>query len=457
MKLRTILVAGAIVLSCILPATLSAKEPTDASPSTAISIPLTGNVFVTKCDNTDRNFAETASRIIDTSTGKIIGWDSRSTTISLYIKTGSAGKITLWATATAGSPEAKSTIEFSLGDQKKKIKINGGEPETYKIGTFSVDSPGYQRFDIKGVQKTGTTFGDITGFMADGTAVKGENHFVPSDKTADCYWFRRGPSVHMMYDLPAGHDIEYFYNEATVPEGHDVDGTYFMLTGFGEGYMGIQSIRGEKGENANLVLFSVWSPFSTDNPDEIPDSLHVQPLAHGSGVTVRNFGNEGSGKQSFMHYPWKTGETYRTLVKIAPDGKGNTIYTGYFCDEKGEWHLLSQLRRPSTDTHYSHPHSFLECFMPETSIYTRSVVFTNQWARDTDGKWHEVTDGTFTCDNTGLSGVRTDLKGGISQNGFLLQNCGFFNETTPYRSHFTRKTQGKAPEIDFEALERLAE
>ena len=60
-----------------------------------------------------------------------------------------------------------------------------------------------------------------------------------------CSLFRRGLLS------PDGHDIEYFYNEATVPDGHDINGTYFMLTGFAEGYMGIQSIRGENGENGN--------------------------------------------------------------------------------------------------------------------------------------------------------------------------------------------------------------
>ncbi len=455
MKQRKILIAGAIILCFMQMATATGKKHENALPTAAISIPQAGNTYITQCD-IDGNFAESASGIIDTYTGKITKWDAPPTVISLYVKAGSAGEITLWTTATAGLPGTKSTIEVSLGKQKKKIQITGGAPHLYKVGTYRVATPGYQKFDIKGLKKTGTIFGDLTGFMANGTALEKENHFIPEGNTDDCYWYRRGPSVHMMYEFPDGHDIEYFYNEATVPDGHDINGTYFMLTGFAEGYMGIQSIRGENGENANMVLFSVWSPFDTDDPKLIPNSLHVQSLAHGYGVTVRDFGHEGSGKQSLMQYPWKTGETYRTLVKVTPDGKGNTIYTGFFCDEKGCWHLLSQLKRPSTDTYYTHPHSFLECFIPETSINTRSVVFKNQWARDTNGKWHEIVDGTFTCDNTGLSGVRIDMKGGIVNNGFLLQNCGFFNDTTPYGSRFRRQPQGEAPDIDLDALDLLA-
>ena len=286
--------------------------------------------------------------------------------------------------------------------------------------------------------------------------MSGENHYIPYDKLEDCYWYRRGPSVHMGYTLPEKEDIEYFYSEVTAPKGRDVNGTYFMLTGFREGYMGIQSAVTDEGEKRRTVLFSVWSPFTTDNPNEIPDSLHVKVLAKGNGVTAQNFGNEGSGKQSFMQYPWKTGKTYKTLVQVRPDGKGNTVYTGYFCNEKGEWMLLARFLRPRTDTYYKGAHSFLECFKPETSTRTRSVEFKNQWACDKNGVWHEITDATFTCDGTGLSGVRTDMYGGENNGAFMLQNCGFFDQTTRYRSSFTRPATGSAPEIDFEALEALA-
>ncbi len=427
----------------------------DTLPKGAVIIPQQGNTYVTSCSHTPGGFCNTAANTIDTFTGRIKSWSDPSAVISLYFKIGEPGEFTLWAEATAGaSASDASTLSFSLGKQKKTLKLKGGAPEYRKVGTFKVKTPGYQRIDIRGLKKTGREFADILRFAATGSAVEGENHFIPEEKIADSYWFRRGPSVHMAYTPPA-ENIEYFYNEVTVPEGEDVNGTYFMLTGFAEGYMGIQSINGENGDNANLILFSVWSPFTTDNPGEIPDSLHVVPLAHGEGVTVQDFGNEGSGKQSFMHYPWKAGETYRTMVKVTPDGKGNTIYTGYFCDETGKWHLLSRLLRPATNTYYRGMHSFLECFRPETSPQTRSVLFRNQWVRTRDGEWKEVTEGTFGCDGTGQSGVRTDMEGGIIDDAFMLRNCGFFNETTPYRTKFVRKPTGNRPDIDLNLLESL--
>jgi len=141
--------------------------------------------------------------------------------------------------------------------------------------------------------------------------------------------------------------------------------------------MGIQT----HDDAPNSVLFSVWSPYETDKPGEIPDSMKVTMLRKGAGVTVQDFGGEGSGGQSFMTYPWKAGKIYKTLVHIRPDGKSGTDYTGYFCDETGTWHLLASFKRPQTNTWYKGAHSFLECFMPESSIYTTEVHFKNQWAR----------------------------------------------------------------------------
>lgn len=431
------------------------EQPTTVVvPSDAVKIPVLGNIFVTSAESERPSYSENESAIL-TSKGEIMNWTDPTTVLSLYFKTSVAGDLNLWINATAGtSDDDKSTIKITVDGTSHTIDLKGGRATNYDCGSYAVKTPGYVKIDIQGVSKSGPCFGKIEGIAITGAAAKGELHYGKYEQTDDAYWTRRGPSVHMNYTLPAD-NIEYFYNEVTVPEGSDVNGTYFMLTGFGEGYMGIQSITGNNGENANKVLFSVWSPYNTDNPNEIPESLHVKILAKGDGVTAQNFGNEGSGKQSFMDYPWKTGQTYKTLVKVTPDGKGNTVYTGYFGDEKGEWHLLSSLLRPQTDTWYTRPHSFLECFNPALSYKPRSVVFGNQWVRDNKGTWHEITDAVFTCDNTGNSGARTDFNGGVRDNSFYLQNCGFVNENTPYRSQFKRSPEGRQPDIDFEALDRL--
>jgi len=431
-------------------------DSTAATPlsENAVRIPTQGNTFVTSAESSAPGYSEDDKAAVNI-VGEIADWTNPATVISLYFKTSSAGKLNLYLNATAGDNAAdKSTVKVTVGGKSRKVKIKGGALDDYNCGTFDIKAPGYVKVDLQGLSKSGATFAKVEGIAIDGDAAGGELHYSGIKDAGDAYWTRRGPSVHLNYALPDT-DIEYFYNEVTVPEGSDVNGTYFMLTGFGEGYMGIQSIR--RGEqNGNMVLFSVWSPYSTDNPEEIPDSLHVKVLATGNSVTAQNFGNEGSGKQSFMHYPWQPGKTYKTLVRVRPDGKGNTVYTGYFCDENGEWHLLSKLSRPRTDTWYRHPHSFLECFNPSLSFKPRRVEFANQWVRDSKGQWHEVTDASFSCDNTGRKGLRMDYNGGMTGNSFYLQNCGFVNGTTPYGSKFKRNGGGRRPEIDFDALDRLS-
>ncbi len=66
-----------------------------------------------------------------------------------------------------------------------------------------------------------------------------------------------------------------------------------MMNGFSEGYMGIQQTT--SGEHK--VLFSVWSPYTTDDPEDIPEEKRVKVLRKGANVTIGEFGNEGSGGQ----------------------------------------------------------------------------------------------------------------------------------------------------------------
>ena len=85
--------------------------------------------------------------------------------------------------------------------------------------------------------------------------------------------------MHLGYTLPR-EDIEWFYNEIVVPEEGDIPSSYYMACGFGEGYFGMQN----NSPYPRRVLFSVWSPYQTDNAAEIPDSLRVTLVKKGAGV-----------------------------------------------------------------------------------------------------------------------------------------------------------------------------
>ena len=114
----------------------------------------------------------------------------------------------------------------------------------------------------------------------------------------------------------------------------------------------------------NAVSFSPYGvPLTRKDPKEIPDEQKIKLLRQGKDVHIGEFGNEGSGGQSYLKYPWKAGQTYKFLMQERPDGKGNTTYTAYFyaTDEK-KWRLIASFLRPQTSTWYKHPHSFLENF-----------------------------------------------------------------------------------------------
>ena len=91
-------------------------------------------------------------------------------------------------------------------------------------------------------------------------------------------------------------NVEYFYNEVLVTEENVRNSSYYMMNGFSEGYMGIQ----QTSSGEHTILFSVWSPYSTDNPSDIPEDKRVKLLRKGKNVTVGEFGNEGSGGQSYI-------------------------------------------------------------------------------------------------------------------------------------------------------------
>lgn len=421
-----------------------------------LEIPFEGNVFVTEMENNAKIFENAGKVIWDWSDNPthFVSWKNAKETISFFFAPKKTGKMRLFVEGYLPSRTTKGTLSFTYNGESREITIDSANKKVYDLGEWEVKEPGYVKIDVrsKSVTPNKGEFARFGNFFIGGDVASEMPACTPKSVIQDSYWNRRGPSVHMGYTMPAGKDVEWFYNEVIVPKDNDVLNSYFMLTGFGEGYMGIQA----NSATERKVLFSVWSAYSTDDPNQIPEDYKVTVLRKGKGVEPQDFGNEGSGKQSFYTYPWVTEKTYKTLVHIKPTGDGSTDYTGYFCDEKGTWHLLASFRRPKTNTWYKGAHSFLENYNPATSIVPREVHFTNPWFRTKDGEWIEVTEATLTADTAGRKGYRVDRDGWTSGTDFILKNCGFFVGTTPIDSKFQRPKSGKsAPEIDFDALEKL--
>lgn len=371
-------------------------------------------------------------------------WTDLDSVIRTWFKTSAAGKI--FVGLNMKSPDGKSVIKVTVGKERKEKQIINTAYENVEIGEFHIEKPGYHYIEIQGVKKSSSSVGNVKAVLIGGPATKGEVTCVKDD----FYFGRRGPSVHLSYETPLNKEIVWFYNEITVEENEDVTGSFFMANGFSEGYFGMQV----NSESERRVLFSVWSPYETQDPNEIPDDYKIILLDKGQGVTTGEFGNEGSGGQSYKVFNWKAGTTYRFLLKGEPSENNSTDFTAYFyAPEENKWQLIACFRRPYTDTYLTRLHSFLENFKTETGFISRTGKYSNQWAYDKQGNWHELTKASFTADATARKGVRLDYSGGAEGNVFFMKNCGFFDETTAMDSNHRRAANNIAPNIDFSELE----
>lgn len=387
-----------------------------------------------------------------------------STAVKVYVRFVKTGKMNLTLTLPA---KTKKDLELGIkiNDQYKKIVIRKGEDRSAMLKNWNITDTGYVAIEINHLSDAkGEKVKDL---ILSGTAIDERTSYVKINDGNYFYWGRRGPSVHLTYQMPSNIDAEWFYNEITVPKGNDIMGSYFMANGFAEGYFGIQV----NSPTERRVLFSVWSPFTTDDPKSIPETHQIKMLKKGKDVYTGEFGNEGAGGQSYLKYNWKAGTTYKFLLHVDPtrilpklnpiDGTvdityvkdSTTTYTAYFfAPELNQWRLIASFRRPKTQTYLKRPHSFLENFIPEMGDKSRQVLFSNQWIADSTGNWIELNDARFTTDNTGNMNYRKDYAGGVINGAFYLRNCGFFSNFTPPKTQFSRAKLNQKPEVNLYQL-----
>ncbi len=404
------------------------------------SIPIGGNTFITKGGE---------ARISDKG---LSSWSEKSTIASVYFKTEKAGELRLSLRLKA--LDGKSQIKVSVEGKAYEKKLSNEQYEILEIATVKIKKPGYVKIDLQGISKTGSYYGEISDVIVEGNESLVKNLvYVKENSEGGFHFGRRGPSVHLQFSMPETEkdNIEWFYNEITVPKGQDVIGSYYMANGFSGGYFGIQV----NSPSERRILFSIWSPYHTDDPKSIPDSMKIKLLKKGTSVYTGEFGNEGSGGQSFLRYPWKAGVTYAFLTRAQPNAaKKTTVFTSYFKDpgEKA-WTLIASFERPQTNTRLKGLYSFLENFSPETGHIERHVNFGNQWAITGNGAWHEISSIKFTADNTAKKNFRKDYSGGVKDSLFYLRNCGFFNDFVTTNQIFTRtSTKELKPVINFDTL-----
>lgn len=324
----------AIIFILTLYLNISAFTFNSTDSETPVAIPVGGNSWIVG-DLHDETGMVTSDGIVN--------WTDKKNIIRTFFKLPKSGTLKLGLELKV--PEGESKIKCTIGSQSREIVISGNGLEKKFVGEFEINKPGYHYLELEAIEKSGAVYADIKNVLLDGEATVGDMYYVKDD----FYWGRRGPSVHLSYKVPETvKNVKWFYNEITVPEGQDILGSYFMANGFAQGYFGIQV----NSENERRVLFSVWSPYNTQDPNEIPEDYKIKLLKKGEGVYSGEFGNEGSGGQSYFRYNWKAGNKYSFLLKGEPVENNYTAFTAYFfAPEVGEWKLIASFKRPYTDTH----------------------------------------------------------------------------------------------------------
>jgi hypothetical protein len=414
---------SALLLNFLLALLGASGGVAHAAAAAGATVALAGNAFITSAP-------AGATEVIGSS--GLTNWTNAGTVASAYFRMSGAGTVSLAINAKAAGG-SKSTIRVSINGTPFNVQLAGGSSKAYQVGTVNVGAPGYVKVDLQGLTKSGNSFGEVSALQV--TTSIPLNY---ANDPANYYWSRRGPSVHMGYAAPAS--TEYFYNEVTVPAGQDAIGSFYMANGFSQGYFGIQV----KSPTERWILFSVWD---ADN------GAKTTLVSKGPGVVDNAFGGEGTGGQSYLSYNWITGNTYRFITRARPDGAGSTDYSAWFhAPETGSWRYIATWKRPAISTYLTGNHSFLENFLDYNGYLERRVLFGNQWARNVNGTWSELTTGRFTGDATAANAQRMDYAGGLENGKFYLRNGGFFATPVAVGQSFTRPATGQMPNVDVNTL-----
>ncbi|MFD2825012.1 DUF3472 domain-containing protein [Leeuwenhoekiella polynyae] len=399
-------------------------------------IPAGGNSWI------KNNPGKTEALVLDTG---IHNWTSTDDVVQIYFATSEAGNLQLGIKSKV--PEGTTELKVILDGDSREISLSNLEYQDITIGNFENVTPGYHTLELIATQKSGAYVADVTEVLLGGSIAESQITFIKEPE--NFYFGRRGPSDHLNFTIPEDKDLLYFYSEIEVPEAEDKIGSYFMADGFNYGYFGIQV----NSETERRVIFSVWSPYTTDDPSEIPEDERIILLDKGANVYASEFGNEGSGGHSHLKYNWSAETTYKFLLKGEPSENNSTDYTAYFYAPELEWQLIASFRRPKTASYLKGFYSFLENFSPLTGNKERKALYKNQWVYDTSGSWTEITEAKFTVDSTARAGRRLDYSGGVEQNSFYLRNCGFFSDNTEPDIFFNRTSLNTSPQIDFDDLD----
>lgn len=321
--------------------------------------------------------------------------------------------------------------------------VGTGRPDTVMLSGFNVPAMGYYRYQLECLNGC-QNIRNIDRFLFASTAE--QKSYVASYLTS--------PSVHL-YDwrstqsgAPTGDAYDWCYQEVMLPASADVIGTYVMSLGVLSGYMGIQ-MNGydEQGKSLHEVLFSMWDDGNTEEDPNLPEYLRAGAVDWADYTTVKRFGGEGTGIQTFVHgHQWECGRYVQFLTNCRPEiatytvvengveqvrQQENRLVSAWYnaLDGRG-WQYISTVRLPNSSKYFNSWYSFLENYNFPTGQAVREAYYRNGYARSRyDGKWYHFNQVSFSHTDGGVAeGARNDWGQGASDKetgAFFMRNGGY--------------------------------
>ena len=361
-------------------------------------------------------------------------WSDATQSVNWYGKFSATGELT--AKVQLRLPEgATSILQLTVDGTSHSTTVTGAGSEkvvSANFGIFTIAGTGHRRFQLELLNEKGQPGGDIDALVLDGPSIEGV-HFNLKER-------RNAASVHLMYPVADGTEVEAFYCEVTAVE--DPTTTFYMACGWHRGYFGMQV----NSPMERRIIFSVWDSGNEGvDRKKVANENRVQLLGKGEAVYSGDFGNEGTGGHSHLKYLWKTGERQRFLVTAIPTDRTHTDYSGYwFHPEQKAWMLISSWHAPKEGGRLKGLHSFSENFGGHNGHLLRKALYGNQWIRTPDGQWTELTAARFSHDPTGRED-RFDRFMGVESGELFLSHGGFIDGYTEYGTPFERTGTNQPP------------
>ncbi|MDR1809366.1 MAG: DUF3472 domain-containing protein [Prevotella sp.] len=339
---------------------------------------------------------------------------------------------------------------FSIDAKKNSVK------QEYACFDVTVPSTGYYRYEL-------TAKNDMSGLTLEQLCFKGIGASLDEsgfDTHATDYL--SSPSVHLRFSTtaPSSGRYNWIYEEILVPEGYDPLFTYWMSLGFFRGYMGIQT----NSETERRVLFSVWDAIDRDKYPDAPKEMLVSLVDKAEYVKANDFGNEGTGGQSYVGTgnpdTWKTGKPVKFLMNCRQDGSiiyindtiRHLILSAWY-NAGDAWQYIASWRvpvMPGGKDMFDGFYSFIENYGYRNGQIFRKGYYYNAFGRDENsGKWLNFNKVRFS-NTDGKEGQRIDFEQGVAEEApdkFFMASGGYGK---------TKKTENILPLItQFPYIENL--